>query len=340
MKFLKYFILLFLIAVIGISIYTAVQPNVYKLSRSRTIKAPISVLFNKVNDFKSWPSFSPWIEKDTEAILTYGNITSGDSASYSWNGEILGEGKMQIISAVINKSIQQKIEFIKPFEAESDINWTFETTKEETKVTWSMEGQQNFITKLFTLLSGSIESTTGPDFERGLFKLDSITQVDINSYAIRNEGVIEHSSGYYLYNSTSCKFSDFEANLKAMMPKVGAYALTNNITMAGKPFVLFHKRDKANDAVIFSCCIPTTSKIVSQESSILTGQLLPFKAVKTVLKGKYKYLDEAWEKSMEYISAEDLVETINGPVLETYITTPESNPNPADWITEIYIAVD
>ena len=29
----------------------------------------------------------------------------------------------------------------------------------------------------------------------------------------------------------------------------------------------------------------------------------------------------------------------NGPMLEAYLTDPMSKPNPADWITEIYIAV-
>ena len=69
------------------------------------------------------------------------------------------------------------------------------------------------------------------------------------------------------------------------MPKIGAYAMTNNITMAGKPFVIYHKWDTENNTVMFSCCIPTSSRVITTESDVLTGQLDPFKAVKTVLKG-------------------------------------------------------
>ena len=83
MKTFKYILFLLLIAIIGLAIYIAVQPNEFEFSRSRVIKAPKSMLFNKVNDFKNWPSFSPWIEKDSEAVLIYGEKTSGPGGNYS-----------------------------------------------------------------------------------------------------------------------------------------------------------------------------------------------------------------------------------------------------------------
>ncbi|WP_400077269.1 SRPBCC family protein [Winogradskyella sp. R77965] len=339
MKILKYILLLLLILIIGLSIYVAVQPNDYKFSRSRTIEAPVSMIYDKVNDFKQWPEFSPWLEQDKDATLTYSDNTVGKDAGYSWIGEILGEGSMTTLEADANTAISQKIEFIKPFEANADIDWTFEPSDEGTKVTWHMEGKQDFITKLFTTFTGSIESETGPDFERGLFKLDSVVQAEMKVYSINVEGVTQHSGGYYLYNTMSCKFSDFEKNMKEMLPKVGAYAISNNVTMAGPPFILYHKWDEENDAVIFSCAIPTNSKIVSNEPEILTGKLESFRAVKTVLKGDYANLKEAWETSMKYIADNNLEMIEAGPMLETYISDPMSKPNPAEWITEIYVAV-
>ena len=339
MKFLKYILLLLLILVIGFSIYVAVQPNDYKFSRSRTIEAPVSLIYDKVNDFKQWPEFSPWLEQDKEATLTYGDKTIGEGASYSWNGEVLGEGSMTTLETDANSIISQKIEFIKPFEANADIDWTFEPSENGTKVTWHMEGKQNFTTTLFTTFMGSIESETGPDFERGLFKLDSVVQAQMKVYNINVEGVTQHSGGYYLYNTASCKFSDFEKNMKEMLPKVGAYAITHNVTMAGPPFILYHKWDEENDAVIFSCCVPTNSRIVSNEPEILTGKLDSFRAVKTVLTGNYDNLKEAWDATMKYIAVNNLEMIEAGPMLETYITDPMSKPNPADWITEIYVAV-
>jgi effector-binding domain-containing protein/ribosome-associated toxin RatA of RatAB toxin-antitoxin module len=340
MKALKYIIFLLLIFVIGMAIYIAVQPNEFEFSRSKVINAPTSMVFDKVNDFKSWPSFSPWIEQEPSATLTYGDKTSGVDGNYSWNGEVLGEGSMKTTAVEQDKLITQHISFIKPFESESDINWTFENTDEGTKVTWGMKGKQDFMTKMYTTFSGSIEENTAPYFDRGLFKLDSIIKVDMEKYSIKIDGITQHGGGYYLYNTTSCKISELENKMPEMMTKVRAYASDNNIKMAGAPFTYYHKWDEENNAVMFSCCVPTTEKVISAPGSdILTGQLKPFKAVKTTLKGDYKNLKETWEAAMNYIPENGLEFTEEGPMLEVYPVDPMNAPNPADWITEIYIAV-
>ena len=126
-----------------------------------------------------------------------------------------------------------------------------------------------------------------------------------------------------------------------MLSKVGQYAMTNNIPMAGAPFVYFHKWDAKNDATIFSCCVPTPNQVITTtESGILTGQLEPFKAINTTLKGNYSNRKEAWDKTMKFI-IDSHYEFIpeNSPMLEVYQTDPMNAPNPADWITQIYIAV-
>lgn len=339
MKTFKYILFLLLIAIIGLAIYIAVQPNEFEFSRSRVIKAPKSIIFNKVNDFKNWPSFSPWIEQEPNATLTYGEKTSGVGGNYSWNGEVLGEGKMTTVSIDNNNSISQQIVFLKPFESESNIKWTFENSAGGTQVTWAMQGKQDFMTKMYTTFAGSIEENTSPDFDRGLFKLDSIVQADMKIYSIKVNGVAEHGGGYYIYNSTSCKISDLTSKMQVMLPKVVNYAQSNNLIMAGVPFVNYHKWDEENNAVMFSCCIPTTEKVISDEPDILTGQLKPFKAVKTTLKGDYKNLKEAWDTTMTYIPENGLEFEDKGPMIESYPIDPMSKPNPADWITEIYIAV-
>jgi predicted transcriptional regulator YdeE len=91
--------------------------------------------------------------------------------------------------------------------------------------------------------------------------------------------------------------------------------------------------------VIFSTCVPTTSRVITTSSDILTGQLEPFRAVKGTLKGDYSNLQEAWDKVTAYIPEHGFEANENGPNLEVYVTDPMNNPNPADWVTEIYIAI-
>jgi len=133
---------------------------------------------------------------------------------------------------------------------------------------------------------------------------------------------------------------DFKTKMQEMMPKIGAYAIANNVTMAGKPYVIYHKWDIENNTVMFSCCIPTTSKITTSDPEILTGQIEPFKAVKTTLKGNYENLQEAWNKAMAYIAQNNLVQPENGMAIESYVVSEHSTPNPANWVTEIYLEIE
>ena len=338
MKIIKYILLLLLIFVIGFSIYIAVQPNSYNVTRTKTINAPQAVVYDNVIDFKNWEAWNSWVEEKPETVVTLPAQTAGVGGSYSWEDDD-GIGTMTTIDTKPNSSITQEMQFDEF--PKSDVKWNFEPKEDgSTEVTWNISGKDlPFSFKMFSAFMGGMEKQIGPHFERGLTMLDSVVQAEMKVYSINVEGITQHSGGYYLYNTTSCKFSEFEKNMTAMLPKVGAYAMTHNVTMAGPPFVLYHKWDEENDAVIFSCCVPTTVKIISNEPGILTGELKSFRTVKTVLKGNYSNLKEAWETTMKYIADNNLEAIEGGPMLETYITDPMNQPNPAKWVTEIYVAV-
>ena len=338
MKALKYILFLLLIVIIGMAIYIAVQPNSFEVSRTRTIKAPVPVLYDNVIDFKNWEAWSSWVEADPDMKITLSEQTKGVDGSYSWEDKD-GIGTMKTIEAVPNKSIQQQMQFA-DFPS-SDITWDFKPNEDgSTDATWTISGEDlPFGFKAFATVMGGIEKQIAPHYERSLEKLDSIAVASMKKFNVNVNGITQHGGGYYIYNTTSCKISDLANKMKEMMPKVGMYAMNNNIKMAGAPFTNYHKWDEENNAVMFSCCVPTTEKVISSEPDILTGLLKPFKAVKTTLKGDYSNLKEAWEAASKYIKNNNLEELHNSSALEVYQTDPMSEPNPANWITEIYIAV-
>ena len=63
------------------------------------------------------------------------------------------------------------------------------------------------------------------------------------------------------------------------------------------------------------------------------------KMVKTTLKGNYTNLKAAWTKAMQYIEDNQLEQMGTAAPLEIYANDPQVVPNPADWITEIYIPI-
>lgn len=339
MKALKYILFLLLIGIIGLAIYIAVQPNEFDFSRSKVIKAPTAVVFNKVNDFKNWPDFSPWIEKEPNAALTYGEKTSGVDGNYAWNGEILGEGNMKTVAVEDNKSISQRIEFIKPFESQSDINWTFEDADGGTKVTWNMKGKQDFMTKMYTTFAGSIEENTAPDFDRGLFKLDSIVKADMEKYNIKIDGITEYGGGFYMYKTTSATAQNISQTMGKQFGDIMGYMASNSIKQHGMPFTIYHNMDTAERGIIMSQAIPTQNKvIVTGNSNVLCGHIPKTKVLKTTLKGNYTNLPKAWEATMKHLAENNLEQSGVLP-FEIYQTDPGKVPNPAEWVTEIYIPI-
>lgn len=338
MKALKYILFLILILIIGLTIYIAVQPNSFEIKRSRTIEAPTEVVYNNVIDFKNWEAWSPWVEKDPETVITLNEQTKGIGGSYAWVDKD-GKGTMNTVATSENSSIDQELQFgdYKP----SQIRWEFIPNSEgKTEVSWKMNSDNlPFMFKAYALFSGGFENMIGPDFERGLKKLDSVVVASMKVYSIKIDGLTQHGGGFYLYSTTSTKMDDFKNVMQNMLSKVGGYVKENKITTAGPPFISYYKWDEENNAVMFSCCIPTTAQVITTESEILTGQLEPFKAVKATLKGDYSNLKEAWKTLMDYIPANGLDFTDQGPMLEVYVTDPSKTANPANWITEIYIAV-
>lgn len=309
----------------------------YHVTRSKIINAPVGVVFEEVNEFKKWPAWSPWIEQEPTATLTYENKTAGEGAGYAWKGEVIGEGNMKTAYVKNNDSIFQKLHFLKPFDSKSDVYFTFKPVEGGTEVTWGMKGEMPFMARP---MAAGMDKEIGPDYERGLFKLDSIIASNMAKYSIKvDTTLVTHSGGYYLYNTASCKIADLGAKMEEMMPKVLDFATKNKVSMSGAPFTLLHKYDVDNNAVMFSSAIPTTDRVITESSDVLTGMLQPFKAVKTTLKGDYVNLQLAWETTMKYI-ADNKIEVVESlPSLEVYQISAAKNPNPAAWVTEIYVPV-
>ena len=237
-------------------------------------------------------------------------------------------------------SILQKINFIKPFESSSDVYWNINTQGNTTKVVWGMKGELGFMEKAFMLFQGGMDKAIGPDYERGLQKLDSIIAVDMKKYDITDNGITDYGGGYYLYLSTSSRQDETGEKMAVMFPKITTFMQSNGLEMAGKPFSLYEKWDESNGTTIFSACIPVKEKVSPpQGSEVLCGYIVPNSYYKTTLKGDYAHLREAWTKAIAHLKAAGYQEVEDVAPFEVYANDPMEYPNPADWITEVYIPV-
>ncbi|MDF1518001.1 MAG: SRPBCC family protein, partial [Lutibacter sp.] len=200
MKYLKYFVFLLLASVIAVAIYGALLDSDYDIQRSRIIKAPAEVIFDNVNDYKTWENWNPWLEKDATMVTSFKDTTSRVGAPYSWKGKD-GSGSITTISATPNKEIIQQIDFGKGHIAE--VYWNFTEVDEGTEVTWGMRGEISFGEKFYWLLKGGIEKNMIPDYDRGLELLEQYILKEMEKHFFETVGTVDYGGGYYLYQTVS-----------------------------------------------------------------------------------------------------------------------------------------
>ena len=154
----------------------ALQPSHYRIERSANINAPASVVFAQVNDFHKWEAWSPWAKIDPAMKQTYEGASSGTGAIYTWAGNNqVGEGRMTITESHPNDLIKIKLEFIKPWSATNATDFAFKPQGNQTAVTWTMNGDNNFMGKAFGLFM-NMDKMVGGDFEKGLAQMKSVAE--------------------------------------------------------------------------------------------------------------------------------------------------------------------
>lgn len=340
MKILKYVLFLLLIAFIAGSIYIATKDGNYQMERSNLIHAPLSLVYNEATNLKNWKNWAPWNEENI--ILSISEDTTGQ-AKLSWKSEALGKGTLTTLETIPYSSMEQKlVKKTSIGEADGIMYWKFDEVENGTKVTWGIKGDLDFKEKLaFFLQDTNLPQLFAPKFEQGLKDLEKIISSKMEEYSVNVDGTTQHGGGYYMYSTTATKINEVYARAAKMIAQVKLYMTKNNISINGSPFIVYNQRNEANGTTIFSAAIPTPSMVVTPSGSqVLNGFLQPQQVVKTTLKGNYKNTTEAWETAYRYIYENNLKVNENGEPFEIFITSPSEEPNPAKWVTEIYIPVE
>lgn len=341
MKIIKYLFFLILIAIIAGAIYIATKNGNYQVEESTIINAPVGVVFNEVNNLYNWETWGPWRKGKNDAIINYLEVTRGEGAGFSWNSEE-GNGEILTTKVIPNENIEQEIVY-KPTFAESNGNlyWRFEEVEEGTRLTLGMKGKQSFKEKLaFAFGDNSFAQLIRPKFVQSLEDLNKEVVEKMNAYSINVDGVTVHGGGFYMYTTTSTKIDQIPIRMQKMVTEVRNYMENNNIPQLGSSFVLYNDYNEQNNTAIYSTGIFTTGLVITPaDSDILNGMMPVQKVVKATLKGNTQNLAEAWERTYQYITENNLQADEEAQPFEVYKTDPQIAVNPANFITEIYIPI-
>jgi hypothetical protein len=164
------------VIVILFVVIVALQPSEFRVARGTTICALPAVIFAEVNDFHKWEAWNPWGKIDPAMKQTYEGAPMGTGAIYAWAGnKEVGEGRMTITESRPNDLIRIKLEFFKPFAGNSIAEFTFKPEANQTAVTWSMAGENNFMAKAIHLFM-NMDKMIGSQFEKGLADMKAVVE--------------------------------------------------------------------------------------------------------------------------------------------------------------------
>lgn len=340
MKILKYLLFLVLIIIIGSAIYFGTKEGTYNVQDSMVIEAPPEVVFNKVNDLKSWETWRAWKKEDPQVVFTLAEKTSGEGASLSWTGD--KKGSITTTKVIPYKEIEQQLIQKTPVgERNAVMYWNFEEVEEGTKITWGTKGEHSLMDKAYNSIKDyDFDAEIHNMKTLGLENLNQVVVDDMQQYTINVDGVTQYGGGYYMYTTSVAKQDELDKKTKPMMEEVMGFVTKNKLNMAGKPFTLYNQIDNSNNTVIFSTGVPVREQVITPEGSpVVCGFMDPVTTVKATLKGNYKHLAETYTKTRQYMEKNGLQEDPDRMMFEVYLTDPENVPNPANWITEIYIPI-
>jgi len=170
-------IILALLVVIAVfCVVAALQPADFRISRSATIAAPPSAVYDQIVNFQKWSAWSPWAKLDPNAKNNITEPASGVGASFAWSGNNqVGEGRMTITDTKLNERVLMNLEFTKPFAATNNTEFTLKPEGNQTVITWSMAGHNNFVGKAMCLIMNS-DKMVGTKYEEGFANLKKVVE--------------------------------------------------------------------------------------------------------------------------------------------------------------------
>lgn len=328
-------ILLWLVvfAVLGFLVYLYSLDGNFQIKRSITIKASAQQIFDKLRDFKTWKDWSPWLLHEPDTALSFSENHDQVNGHYTWDGKIVGAGKLTHVSFEPPHSIKQRIEFTRPFPAQNDVSWKIEEHGDSSTVTWGMQGKLPF---LFRFMAPRMSRIVGKDYELGLAMLKGQLEPDADYPRIRFDGPVERPQQTCIGKQFTGSFDDMKATMAAGFPDIMKTVEREQLVLAGPPLTIYHRVDEKNRKAIYTIAVPIDNGDAPKD---YTSTILPAgKYFKVTVQGGYDFLELAWTSTMNHLRMKKIKFDAKRPSCEVY----ENNPSTVaskDIVTTLYLPV-
>jgi uncharacterized protein YndB with AHSA1/START domain len=164
------------LAVVAVLAYAATKPDTFTVQRSVNIKAPPEKILPLIDDYRQWPQWSPYENRDPAMQRSFSGAATGKGAIYTWDGnKNIGAGRMEILDTAPPSRVTIKLDFVRPFEAHNIVDFTLVPQGDTTTVTWAMRGPVPYVAKIMHVFM-DVDKMVGTDFATGLASMKAVAE--------------------------------------------------------------------------------------------------------------------------------------------------------------------
>lgn len=286
----------------------------FTLERQIAIKAPAASVFSNVNDFRNWVDWSPWILAEPMCELDYAE----DGSSYSWSGDIIGAGKMEVLDFVANQEIHYRLTFLTPFKSVSSVSFYFDESNGKTNTRWTMSGSLPFF--LFWMKKMMVAAIS-MDYDRGLRMLKDRIELGAIPSKLKFAGFESVAGCEYVGLSRDCSLSEISDFMVSDMEKASRILKESGTEVVGEPLCLYEKFNLRKGTTRFRIALPVPAGS-SCPKGLTKRKMTSQKAYAIHHTGAYRHLGNAWAAGMMHQRAKLFAARKKRPPFELYRNDP------------------
>ncbi len=317
-------------------IAAAIMPKHFEYERSTNINAPKELVFSIIDDVKTQEVWGPWRKEDPTIKATYSEKTTGVGASYSWTSENSGNGTSTTVESTPPSSQKTRVEF----EGQGGGDAWFKLEDAEggaTKTSWGMAFDVPWPFNAFMAVTGS--GSMNKMFDTGLAGLKEMAEqkaaeapAATSKFEVKE---MDFPGQNYIGIREKVSFDKaMDANYFAQNFGQLMGVLTKaKMEMAGPPTSAYYMWDDANKMADMAISLPIKSAASVNGKGISSFEVPAGKALVIDYYGSYEGIGGAHMAMDEYVKSKNLKQKL--PVLEQYITDPETEPDTSKWLTKV-----
>ncbi len=335
MRILKALAILLLIILILFLVIAIFLPSRMHIKKSVDVNAPVSYVFEQVNNYSLWANWSPFQEKDPGMRTSFEGPAKGLGAMMKWESNE-GNGSLNWTEVTNDISLKGVLNYEEV--DKSEVLFEFEKTPQGCVASWSVD-IENLSYPINRWKGFFMKSNFEDDLVKGLNNLKSVCETGIIVMGIKwktsEVDEKEISSLLAFTIKDSCTIEEFPAKLHQLYKEIGDYMKSMNVQQNGFPFCVYYNWNPAGISV-FEAGFPTAQSLKGK-GRIQLSELSGSKVLMVSQFGPYESTSDAHDAIDKYMKEKN-IECIGAP-WEVYVTDISKEPDTTKWETQVFYPV-